>query len=80
MKRKDGHYRWQLVRVVPLKDDGGKILKWFGICTDIDEQRRTQPASPDVRGKDEPAARNRHRSRLEHSPQIAVIHGSKVLH
>ena len=65
MKRKDGHYRWQLVRVVPLKDDAGKILKWFGICTDIDGQKRTQPTSPSARAKDERTARNRNRTRLE---------------
>ena len=79
MKRKDGHYRWQLVRVVPLKDDAGKILKWFGICTDIDGQKRTQPTSPNVRAKDERTARNRNRTRLERiSPPSAVILHHKV--
>ena len=44
MKRKDGHYRWQLERVVPLKDGEGNIIKWFGTCTDINDQKRI-PAS-----------------------------------
>src|SRR5438876_11707429 len=48
MKRKDGHYRWQLMRVIPLKDGQGKIIKWFGTCTDIDKQKRTQLASQDA--------------------------------
>ena len=49
MKRKDGHYRRQLVRVVPVKDGEGNILEWFGTCTDVDEQKRTQPAAPNAR-------------------------------
>ena len=35
LRRKDGIYRWWLIRGVPMKDDDGKILKWFGTCTDI---------------------------------------------
>ena len=80
MKRKDGHYRWQLMRVIPLKDGQGKIIKWFGTCTDIDKQKRTQLASQDARAKDERAARNRHRSRLgQVYRQSAVVLNKKVL-
>jgi PAS domain S-box-containing protein len=39
-KRHDGEYRWFLGRALPLKDEEGKITKWFGTCTDIDDQRR----------------------------------------
>ncbi len=42
LKRSDGIYRWHLARAVPLKDAQGKIIKWFGTCTDIDEQKRSQ--------------------------------------
>ena len=35
LRRADGVYRWWLIRGVPMKDDAGKILKWFGTCTDI---------------------------------------------
>ena len=35
-KRKDGAWRWMLGRALPLKDQkSGKIIKWFGTCTDI---------------------------------------------
>jgi|GEM_PF-3931028 len=33
--RADGAYRWWLIRGVPVKDEQGAILKWFGTCTDI---------------------------------------------
>jgi hypothetical protein len=35
-----GEYRWLLVRAVPLRDEQGKILRWYGILTDITERKR----------------------------------------
>jgi PAS domain S-box-containing protein len=40
----DGQYRWFLVRAVPLRDGGGKILKWYGILTDIENRKRAEEA------------------------------------
>jgi len=37
-----GGYRWHLVRATPLRDSAGNIVKWFGACTDIDDQMRHQ--------------------------------------
>lgn len=37
LRRADGVYNWFLVRGVPLLDNKGTILKWFGTCTDINE-------------------------------------------
>ena len=36
----DGTYRWVLGRALPVRDNAGKITRWFGTCTDIDEQKR----------------------------------------
>ncbi|MBE9198965.1 MULTISPECIES: hybrid sensor histidine kinase/response regulator [unclassified Nodularia (in: cyanobacteria)] len=36
----DGCYRWHLGRGLPLKDQEGNVVKWFGTCTDIDEQKQ----------------------------------------
>jgi PAS domain S-box-containing protein len=41
-RAKDGEYRWFLSRVVPLRDSGGKIIKWYGISTDIEDRRRAE--------------------------------------
>jgi hypothetical protein len=38
LRRRDGEYRWFLTRALPLRDRG-KILKWFGTCTDIQDQK-----------------------------------------
>src|SRR5262245_37316892 len=35
-------YRWFLVRAVPLRDEHGKILKGYGILTDIDDRKRAE--------------------------------------
>ena len=40
LKGADGKFRWFLTRVNPLRDAAGKIFRWFGTNTDIDEQRR----------------------------------------
>lgn len=34
-------YRWVIGRAMPFTDSEGKILKWYGTCTDIDEQKHT---------------------------------------
>ncbi len=34
-----GEYRWFLSKAVPIKDASGTIMKWFGTCTDIHEQK-----------------------------------------
>jgi formate hydrogenlyase transcriptional activator len=42
LRRKDGQYRWFLIRVNPLRDDSGRILRWYGTRTDIDDQKRAE--------------------------------------
>jgi PAS domain S-box-containing protein len=38
----DGQYRWQLAKLQPIPDDHGGIRRWFGCCTDIDDQKRAR--------------------------------------
>ena len=37
IRRFDGVYRWFKTRAVPLRDPAGRILKWFGSNTDIED-------------------------------------------
>ena len=39
IRRFDGIYRWFRTRASPVRDQRGIIQRWFGTCTDIDEQR-----------------------------------------
>lgn len=36
-----GDYRWFLGRALPVRDEAGQIIRWFGTCTDIDDAKRT---------------------------------------
>ncbi len=39
-----GTYRWFLARGMPVRDDTGQIVKWFGTNTDIEDQKRVEEA------------------------------------
>jgi len=43
-RRADGEYRWHLQRGVPLRDEDGNILKWYGVLTDIEDRKRAEEA------------------------------------
>lgn len=42
LRRHDGTYRWFLIRVEPLQEVSGKILRWYGTNTDIEDRKRTE--------------------------------------
>jgi PAS domain S-box-containing protein len=42
MRRSDGEYRWFLFRAVPLRDELGNIIKWYGTNTDIEDRKRAE--------------------------------------
>jgi PAS domain S-box-containing protein len=44
LQRFDHTYRWHLVRVVPVKDDIGQVLNWFGTATDIHNVKQAEEA------------------------------------
>lgn len=47
LKRHDGEYVWVLGRAAPYYDNQGNILKWFGTCTDINDQKLLQQQKDD---------------------------------
>jgi PAS domain S-box-containing protein len=42
LRAADGSYRWFLSRGVPVSDTAGRIVKWFGTSTDIDDAKRAE--------------------------------------
>jgi len=45
----EGNYRWLLARGVPLRDDAGAIVRWYGTLTDIDDRKRAEQEVRDLK-------------------------------
>jgi len=41
-RRKDGQYRWFLIRYHPFRDEQGRLVRWYATGTDIDDRKRTE--------------------------------------
>src|SRR5262245_25008897 len=44
LRRHDGVYRWFLIRAQPFRDEAGKIVRWYGTSTDIEDRKRSEDA------------------------------------
>src|SRR6202163_4233039 len=42
LRRADGQYRWFLIRALPLRDEQGNIVKWYGTSSDIEDLKRAE--------------------------------------
>ncbi|WP_218823436.1 PAS domain-containing sensor histidine kinase [Inquilinus limosus] len=49
MRRADGVYRWMEGSAEPMRDQGGRIVQWYGLCRDIDDQLHAEEA---LRGRE----------------------------
>jgi formate hydrogenlyase transcriptional activator len=67
-RRADGQYRWHLQRGVPLRDEVGRIVKWYGVLTDIEDRKRGE----DKIREQETALRQM----LDFTPQLIAVYGS----
>jgi PAS domain S-box-containing protein len=63
-RRIDGEYRWFLCRVVPLRDKRGKVVKWYGTATDIQDRKRAE----------ELQAEFAHTNRCQHDGRNGCLH------
>src|SRR5580704_16532332 len=41
-RRKDGQYRWFLIRYNPFRDEQGRLVRWYATGTDIDDRKRAE--------------------------------------
>ncbi len=41
-RRRDGQFRWHLFRFVPLRDEHGRVLRWYVTGTDIEDRKRAE--------------------------------------
>lgn len=42
LKRHDGEYRWHVGRALPLRDESGRIVKWFGANSDVEAIKQAE--------------------------------------
>jgi PAS domain S-box-containing protein len=51
MQRSDGNFRWFLSRAVPIRNESGSVIRWYGTSTDVDDRKHAEQALR--RSKDE---------------------------
>jgi len=44
LRRADGEYRWFWVRRLPLRNENGEVISWYGVGHDIEDQKRAERA------------------------------------
>jgi len=59
LRKSDGTFRWFLFRAVPLYDEAGKLVKWYGQNTDIDDRKCAEQAVRTAKARFEGISRNR---------------------
>ncbi|WP_071189726.1 PAS domain S-box protein [Trichormus sp. NMC-1] len=69
----DGQYRWHLGRAFPLRNDKGQIMKWFGSCTDIDDQKRAEEALRNALQQQQAACEAAEKANLIKDEFLAVL-------
>jgi PAS domain S-box-containing protein len=77
LRRHDGQMRWHLSRAVPVRDDEGRVVRWFGTNTDITDRIEVEEALKDAhRRKDQFLAMLAHELR---NPLTPVLNGLQIL-
>jgi PAS domain S-box-containing protein len=74
LRRYDGVFRWFLTRIRPIRDASGALVRWVGINTDIEDQKRAEDAAAQAsRAKDEFLAMLGHELRNPLAPILTAL-------
>ena len=77
--RSRGEYRWFLGRALAVRDESGRVVKWYGSATDIDDQKRAEEGLREAdRRKDEFIAMLAHELRNPLAPILNALQVMKL--
>ncbi len=84
LRGKDGTYRWFLSRAVPIRDNEGKIIRWFGTKTDITEQKEANKKAEEgtIIAEEAAQAKQQFLSNMSHeirTPMNAIVGFTNVV-
>jgi PAS domain S-box-containing protein len=73
LRRADGELRWHLSRAAPLRDTDGRIVRWFGTNTDIQDQRNALEERERLFQREQVARRSAEAANREKDEFLAVV-------
>ena len=76
LRRADGEFRWHAYSVIPLRDAEGRILLWYGTCTDVEERKKSEQRLERARRTLESLLASRTQALGESEQQLRAFLGS----
>jgi formate hydrogenlyase transcriptional activator len=75
LRRRDGQYRWFLLRHNPLRDEQGHITRWYVAATDIDDRKQAEQRLQDenVALREEIGKASMFEEIVGHSPRLQTV-------
>lgn len=73
LRRSDGMFRWHLVQGLPMRNEQGQVIKWFGTCTDIHDQKELEIERHNLLGREQAARAEAERANRIKDEFLAIL-------